>query len=133
MNLVAGWEIDALFLTAILTVIGFSVHDTIVVFDRIRENFRLMRVGAPVEVVNVSLNQTLSRTLMTGVTTLMVLLALLIVGGELIRGFAVTVILGILIGTYSSSYVASPIALAMGLTKADLMPVKKEGVVDNRP
>jgi preprotein translocase subunit SecF len=70
---------------------------------------------------------------MTGVTTLMVLLALLIVGGELIRGFAVTVILGILIGTYSSIYVASPIALAMGLTKADLMPVKKEGVVDNRP
>jgi preprotein translocase subunit SecF len=127
------WDFDLTILAALLTVIGYSLNDTIVVFDRIRENFRLMRMGTPVEVVNVSLNQTLSRTLMTGVTTLMVLCALLIVGGELIRGFAVTVILGIFIGTYSSIYVASPIALAMGLTKADLMPVKKEGVVDNRP
>jgi preprotein translocase subunit SecF len=128
------WDFDLTILAAILTVIGYSINDTIVVFDRIRENFRKMRTGTSAEVVNASLNQTLSRTLMTGVTTLMVLAALLIFGGEIIRGFALTVILGILIGTYSSIYVASPVALALGVTKADLMPVKKEGAeLDRRP
>ena len=128
------WDFDLTILAAILTVIGYSINDTIVVFDRIRENFRRMRTGTSAEVVNASLNQTLSRTLMTGVTTLMVLAALLIFGGEIIRGFALTVILGILIGTYSSIYVASPVALALGVTKADLMPVKKEGAeLDRRP
>lgn len=121
------WDFDLTILAAILTVIGYSLNDTIVVFDRIRENFRKMRTGTPLEVVNASLNQTLSRTLMTGVTTLMVLAGLLIFGGEFNRGFAVTVMLGIFIGTYSSIYVASPVALALGVTKADLMPVKKEG------
>ncbi len=128
------WDFDLTILAAILTVIGYSLNDTIVVFDRIRENFRKMRTGTPLEVVNASLNQILSRTLMTGVTTLMVLAALLVLGGELNRGFAVTVMLGILIGTYSSIYVASPVALALGVTKADLMPVKKEGAeLDRRP
>ena len=97
------------------------------VFDRIRENFRKLRRGTPTEVINRSINETLSRTIMTGVTTLIVLVALLWFGGELIRGFSIALILGIVVGTYSSVYVASAIALALGVSKADLMPVKKEG------
>jgi len=125
---------DLTVLAAILAVIGYSLNDTIVVFDRIRENFHNLRKAAPVEVMNVSLNQTLSRTIMTGVTTLLVLLALFFLGGEALHGFSLALILGILIGTYSSIYVASPVALALGVSKLDLMPVVKEGAeVDNRP
>lgn len=121
-------DFDLTVLAAILAVIGYSLNDTIVVFDRIRENFRKLRKGTPVEVVNTSLNQTLARTLMTSITTMLVLIALFVFGGELIRGFATALIIGVLIGTYSSIYVASASALALGITKEDLMPVEKEGV-----
>ncbi len=131
---VLGLEFDLTVLAALLAVIGYSLNDTIVVFDRIRENFRKIRRGTPVEVVNTSLNQTLARTLMTSFTTLLVLLALFFLGGELIHSFATALIVGIVVGTYSSMYVASPTALALGVSKADMMPVKKEGAgVDARP
>ncbi len=127
-------EFDLTVLAALLAVIGYSLNDTIVVFDRIRENFRKVRRGSPVEIVNISLNQTLSRTLMTSFTTLLVLLALFFLGGELIHSFATALIVGVLVGTYSSMYVASPTALALGVSKADMMPVKKEGAeVDLKP
>lgn len=114
-------------LAAILAVIGYSLNDTIVVFDRIRENFRKMRKGTPEDVVNASLNQTLSRTIMTSLTTMLVLIALFLFGGELIHGFATALIVGIVVGTYSSIYIASSAALALGISKEDLMPVEKEG------
>lgn len=120
-------EFDLTVLAAVLAVIGYSLNDTIVVFDRIRENFRKVRKGSSEEVVNRSLNQTLARTLMTSITTLIVLIALFIFGGELIHGFATALIIGVLIGTYSSIYVASASALALGISKEDLMPVEKEG------
>jgi preprotein translocase subunit SecF len=108
-------------------VIGYSLNDTIVVFDRIRENFHKMRKGTSLEVINTSINQTLSRTIMTSFTTLLVLTALFLVGGEIIHGFSTALIIGILIGTYSSIFVASPVTLALGITREDLMPVEKEG------
>jgi len=120
-------EFDLTTLAAILAVIGYSLNDTIVVFDRIRENFRKMRKGSPVEVANRSINQMLSRTLVTSFTTLFVLLALFVLGGEIIHSFATALIIGIVVGTYSSVYVASATALALGVSKQDLMPVKKEG------
>lgn len=120
-------EFDLTVLAAILAVIGYSLNDTIVVFDRIRENFRKIRKGTSVDVVNASLNQTLARTLMTSITTLLVLIALFIFGGELIHSFATALIFGVIIGTYSSIYVASSTALSLGISKADLMPVQKEG------
>ena len=131
---VLGLEFDLTVLAAVLAVIGYSLNDTIVVFDRIRENFRRIRKGTPVDIVNTSLNQTLSRTLMTSFTTLIVLVALLALGGDLIRGFAIALIVGVLIGTYSSIYVASTTILRLGVSKQDLMPVKKEGAdLDTRP
>jgi preprotein translocase subunit SecF len=127
-------EFDLTVLAAVLAVIGYSLNDTIVVFDRIRENFRKMRKGSSTDVVNASLNQTLSRTLMTSITTLLVLIALFIFGGELIHGFATALIIGVVIGTYSSIYVASSSALMLGISKDDLMPVEKEGAeLDDRP
>ena len=131
---VLGFQFDLTVLAAVLAVIGYSLNDTIVVFDRIRENFRKMRKGTAVSIVNTSLNQTLSRTLMTSITTLIVLVALLVLGGELIRGFAIALIVGVLIGTYSSIYVASATVLRLGVSKQDLMPVKKEGAdLGDRP
>lgn len=121
------WSFDLTVLAAMLAVIGYSLNDTIVIYDRIRENFRKMRKATPVEVVNTSINQTLSRTVLTSGTTLLVVLALVIFGGEMIRGFAVAFLIGILVGTYSSVYVASTAALALGISKENLMPVKKEG------
>jgi preprotein translocase subunit SecF len=126
-------EFDLSVLAAVLAVIGYSLNDTIVVFDRIRENFRRMRKGSPVEIVNRSLNQTLSRTLMTSVTTMLVLLALFFLGGEIIHGFSLALILGVFIGTYSSIYVASTAALALGISKQDLMQVAKEERADSAP
>ncbi len=127
-------DFDLTVLAAVLAVIGYSLNDTIVVFDRIRENFRKMRKGSPDEVVNTSLNQTLSRTLMTSFTTILVLLALFFIGGESIHGFATALLLGIFVGTYSSIYVASAAALALGVSKDDLMPVEKEGAnLDDLP
>ncbi len=125
---------DLSVMAAVLAVIGYSLNDTIVVFDRIRENFRRMRKGTPVSIINASINQTLSRTLMTSGTTLLVLFALYFLGGEAIHGFSLALIVGIVFGTYSSIYVASALALALGLSKADLAQVKKEGAeVDGRP
>ena len=127
---VLGLEFDLTVLAATLAVIGYSLNDTIVVFDRVRENFRRVRRGSTEEVMNRSLNQTLSRTLMTSLTTLLVLVALFVLGGELIHGFATALIVGVIIGTYSSIYVASVSALALGVSRTDLLPVKKEGVDD---
>ena len=120
-------EFDLTVLAALLAVIGYSLNDTIVVFDRIRENFRKMRKGSPEEIMNASINQTLARTVMTSVTTLIVLFALFYLGGEVIHSFALALIVGIFVGTYSSIFVASTSALALGVSKQDLMPVKKEG------
>lgn len=124
-----GMEFNLTVLAALLAVIGYSLNDTIVVFDRIRENFLKLRKSDSEKIVNTSLNQTLARTLMTSITTLLVLLALFFLGGELIHGFATALIAGVFIGTYSSIYVASNVALALGITKDDLMPieVEKEG------
>ncbi len=131
---VFGIEFNLTVLAAILAVIGYSLNDTIVVFDRVRENFRIIRTGTTVEVTNTSLNQTLSRTIMTSVTTLLVLLALFFVGGELINSFALALIIGVFIGTYSSIYVASTTALALGVSKEDLIPPEKEGdEIDDLP
>jgi len=131
---VTRMEFDLTVLAAVLAVIGYSLNDTVVVFDRIRENFHKLRKATPVEVMNVSLNETLSRTIMTGLTTLLVLVALFLFGGETLLAFSTALIIGILIGTYSSIYIASPVTLALGVSKQDLMPVVKEGTeADNRP
>ena len=122
-----GLEFDLTVLAAILAVIGYSLNDTIVVYDRIRENFRKMRKGTPEQIMNTSLNQTLSRTLMTSFTTLLVLVALAMLGGEIIHNFSLALIVGVLIGTYSSIYIASPMVLGLGITQADLIPPEKEG------
>jgi len=119
-------EFDLTVLAAILAVIGYSLNDTIVVFDRIRENFRKMRKGTPTDVMNVSINQTLARTMMTSLTTLLVLLALFFLGGEIIHSFALALIVGVFVGTYSSIFVAGASTLALGVSKADLMPVEKD-------
>ena len=124
---VLGLQFDLTMLAAILTVAGYSINDTIVVFDRIRENFRKLRKESPLEVMNRSINETLSRTLITGPTSLMVLTALYFLGGDVIDDFALTLIIGVVIGTFSSIYIASPIALLLGVSRTDLMPVKKEG------
>ncbi len=127
-------EFDLTVVAAILAVVGYSLNDTIVLFDRIRENFPRYRKRQPVEVVNTSINQTLSRTLMTSTTTLLVLFALFYFGGEIIHGFAFTLIAGVVIGTYSSIYVASTVLLMLGVSKYDLMAVEKEGAsVSARP
>ncbi len=118
-------EFDLSVLAAILAVIGYSLNDTIVVFDRIRENFRKLRKKDPVEVVNISINETLSRTLMTSATTLLVLFSLYAFGGEVIASFALALIIGVFVGTYSSIYVASSTALMMGISRIDLMPPEK--------
>ena len=122
------WEFDLTTMAAVLAVIGYSLNDTIVVFDRIRENFRKMRKDPPRQVINASINQTLSRTLMTSGTTLLVVFAMFFLGGELIHSFSLALIVGIMVGTYSSIYVASTATLALKITSASLMPVKKEGV-----
>jgi len=126
-------EFDLTVLAAVLAVIGYSINDTVVVFDRIRENFRKMRKESPAEVINASINQTLSRTLMTSVTTMIVLIVMYFLGGDMLGRFSLAIILGIVVGTYSSIYVASALALWMGVSRKDLMPVKKEDLMDQRP
>ena len=126
-------EFDLTVLAAVLAVIGYSINDTVVVFDRIRENFRKMRKETPEQVINASINQTLSRTLMTSVTTMIVLIVMYFLGGDMLGRFSLAIILGIVVGTYSSIYVASAIALWMGVSRKDLMPVKKEDLMDQRP
>jgi len=120
-------DFDLTVMAAVLAVIGYSLNDTIVVSDRIRENFRLLRKTEPEELINISITQTFSRTIITSLTTLLVLLALFIFGGEMIHGFATALIVGVLIGTYSSVYVAAEVLLYMHITKEDLMPPVKEG------
>jgi preprotein translocase subunit SecF len=131
-----NWDFDLTVLAALLAVIGYSLNDTIVVADRIRENFRLLRKIDPLEVINISLTQTLSRTVVTSLTTIIVLLSLYFFGGEMINGFAKALLVGVFIGTYSSIYVASNILLLMGVTKEDLIApvIDKEGEeIDEMP
>ena len=121
------WEFDQTVLAALLAVIGYSLNDTIVVSDRIRENFRLMRKSSALHIINSSLTQTLSRTIITSLTTFIVLLVLLIFGGELIRGFSLALMIGVLVGTYSSIYVAANVLILMNISKEDLIIPEKEG------
>jgi len=123
-------EFDLTVLAAILAIIGYSLNDTIVVFDRIRETFLKMRKGSSEVIVNRALNDTLSRTLMTSATTLLVVTSLFFFGGEVIHAFSIALMLGIVVGTYSSVYIASNTILSMGVSKADLMPPEKEGDQD---
>ncbi len=125
-------EFDLISLAAILTIIGYSLNDTVVVFDRVRENFRKLRSATPAEVVNLSVNQTLSRTIITSGLTLLAVIALLLFGGPTLHGFAAALFIGILVGTYSSIYVAGAFAVALGLNRKDLMPTPKE-TLDSRP
>jgi preprotein translocase subunit SecF len=119
---------DLITLAAVLTVIGYSLNDTIVVYDRVRENFRKLRKGAPLEIMNISINETLSRTIMTSGLTLLVVVALFIYGGEVLRGFALALIIGIVVGTYSSIYVAGSLAILLGLDRASLVPAPRKEV-----
>jgi preprotein translocase subunit SecF len=127
-------EFDLNVLAAVLAVMGYSVNDTVVVFDRIRENFRKMRKGSPIEIIDTSINQTLSRTIITSGVTLLVVIALLILGGPVLHGFSLALFVGIIVGTYSSIYIASATALMLGLNKADLMIRRKDDKpVDDMP
>ena len=123
-------QFDLVSLAAVLTVIGYSLNDTIVVFDRVRENFRKVRKGTPLEIMDLSINQTLSRTIMTSGLTLLAVIALLIYGGPVLFGFSLALLIGILIGTYSSIYVAGVLAIVFGLKRADFLPKKRETVDD---
>jgi len=122
-----AWDFDLTVLAALLAVIGYSLNDTIVVSDRIRENFRIERDISAEETVNLSINQTLGRTIITSFTTLLVLFALFIFGGELIRGFSLALIIGVLIGTYSSIYVVANILMSLSITQDDLAVPEPEG------
>src|SRR5699024_2026673 len=117
-------EIDLTFVAAILSVIGYSLNDSIVVFDRVRENFRKIRRASTVEIINISLSQTLSRTLMTSITTLIVVIALLLFGGPTIHSFSLALLIGIGFGTYSSIYIAIALALNFGLKREHMLPPK---------
>ena len=130
---VMNWEFDLTVLAALLAVIGYSLNDTIVVSDRIRENFRAVRRGATSDLIDTSLNQTLGRTLMTSTTTLLVLLALFFLGGELIRGFSLALTIGVVVGTSSSIYVASNMLVALHLSREDLLVPVKEGAEQDVP
>ena len=127
-------DFDLTVLAALLAVIGYSLNDTIVVADRIRENFRLLRKVSPRDVINHSLNQTLGRTIMTSATTLLVLSSLFIFGGDIIHGFATALIFGVIIGTYSSIFVAAGLLLTFNVTKEDLIiPLPENADVDSMP
>ncbi|MGB2064607.1 protein translocase subunit SecF [Marinomonas gallaica] len=127
------FEFDLTVLAAILAVIGYSLNDTIVVCDRIRENFRIMRDTSPTELINESINQTLGRTIITSMTTLFVLLVLFFYGGESIHNFSLALLIGVLIGTYSSVFVAANLLLAQNITREDLVPAPKEELEDDMP
>lgn len=130
---VTQMEFDLTVLAALLAVLGYSLNDTIVVFDRIRENFRKIRRGAVIEILNHSINDTLSRTIITSGTTLLALISLFVFGGEIIRGFSAALIVGVLVGTYSSIYIATPAVLALGITREDMLTPEKEGAADSTP
>ena len=128
-------DFDLTVLAAVLTIMGYSLNDTIVVFDRIRENFRKVRRGDTLEVINLSINETLSRTLMTSFLTFLTAMAMAIWGGEVLRNFGLALVVGIFVGTYSSIYVATALAYKLGVSRADLLVPEKEGagVTDGRP
>ncbi|WFP49825.1 protein translocase subunit SecF [Methylomonas sp. EFPC3] len=131
---VFGWEFDMTVLSAILALIGYSINDTIVVYDRIRETVRTSRIKDSIhDIVNTALNDTLSRTILTSLTVFLTLLALAFLGGKTIHGFAIAMLIGVVKGTYSSIYIASSLALSLGLTREDLMPPAKDNVVDDLP
>ncbi|WP_256360707.1 protein translocase subunit SecF [Methylomonas koyamae] len=131
---VFGWEFDMTVLSAILALIGYSINDTIVVYDRIRETVHTSRIKESInEIVNTALNDTLSRTILTSLTVFLTLLALAFLGGKTIHGFAIAMMIGVVKGTYSSIYIASSLALSLGLTREDLMPPAKDNVVDDMP
>lgn len=133
LGIFSFWHIpfDLVTLAAVLTVIGYSLNDTIVVFDRVRENFRKIRKGTPVEIMNTSINQTLSRTIMTSLLTFLAVISLYLFGGPVLHGFALAFLVGIVVGTYSSIYVAGALALAFGLKREDLLP--RARLVDDAP
>ncbi len=128
-----GLTFDLSVMAAILAVIGYSLNDTVVVYDRIRERFETSKRSSPIEVLNLSVNQTLSRTIMTSSTTLIVVTVLLLIGGPVLQGFSIALIVGILVGTYSSIYVSAAVALDMGLKAEDLFPTSKKMAIDNMP
>ncbi|MCX7101116.1 MAG: protein translocase subunit SecF [Methylobacter sp.] len=131
---VLGLEFDLTVLAAVLALIGYSLNDTIVVYDRIRENFRLLRNKSTEEIMNISVNVTLSRTIMTSLTVILVLVSLFFLGGEVIHNFAIVLLFGVFFGTYSSIFIASPMALILGISPDDLMiPVKEGAELDGRP
>lgn len=130
---VLQWTFDLPVVAALLAVIGYSLNDTIVVSDRIRENFRKIRKGTSVDIINTSLNQTLGRTLVTSMTTLFVLMALAIAGGEGMRGFALALIIGVFVGTYSSIYIASNVLIVMNISREDLVIPEKEASDQSYP
>ena len=131
---ILGLEFDLTVLAAVLALIGYSLNDTIVVYDRIRENFRLMRNKSTEEIMNISVNVTLSRTIMTSLTVILVLASLFFLGGEVIHNFSIVLLFGVFFGTYSSIFIASPMALLLGISPEDLMiPVKEGAEIDNRP
>jgi preprotein translocase subunit SecF len=128
-----GMTFDLSVLAAILAVIGYSLNDTVVVFDRVRERFLSMRKSTPHEIMDVAINETLSRTVITSGTTLLTVVALFVLGGETLRGFSAALIIGILVGTYSSIFVAAGVSLDLGLTQEDLLPSEKKQAVDDLP
>jgi preprotein translocase subunit SecF len=129
-----GLEFDLTVLAAVLALIGYSLNDTIVVYDRIRENFRLLRNTSTEEIMNISVNVTLSRTIMTSLTVILVLVSLFFLGGEIIHNFSIVLLFGIFFGTYSSIFIASPMALILGISPEDLMiPIKEGADIDHRP
>ena len=131
---VLGLEFDLTVLAAVLALIGYSLNDTIVVYDRIRENFRLLRNKTTEEVMNISVNVTLSRTIMTSLTVILVLISLFFLGGEIIHNFSIVLLFGVFFGTYSSIFIASPAALLLGVCAEDLMaPIKEGEHIDHRP
>ena len=130
---VLGLEFDMTVLSAILAIIGYSINDTIVVYDRIRETFRSSRITDVGEITNSALNETLGRTILTSFTVFLTVLALVFLGGKTIHGFAIAMLVGVVVGTYSSIYVASAIALALGLNKEDLLVVQKDNILDELP
>lgn len=133
LGIFSFWHIqfDLVTLAAVLTVIGYSLNDTIVVFDRVRENFRKIRKGTAIEIMDISINQTLSRTIMTSLLTFLAVIALFLFGGPVLHGFSLAFLIGIAVGTYSSIYVAGALALVFGLKREDLLPKKR--YVDDRP
>jgi len=129
-----GLEFDLTVLAAVLALIGYSLNDTIVVYDRIRENFRLLRNTSTEEIMNISVNVTLSRTIMTSLTVILVLVSLFFLGGEIIHNFSIVLLFGVFFGTYSSIFIASPMALILGVSPEDLMiPIKEGADIDHRP